>query len=147
MVLAATSMAMFATNLDFFALNLSIPGMARELHTSTTDMQWAISGFMLALGSFLIPGGRLGDILGRRRMLITGTVIFGLTSLAGGLAPSAGLLIAARLLQGVGAAILFPLSIAVVTNAFPEDRRKRRSAISTASQPPRRQSGRSSGAP
>jgi EmrB/QacA subfamily drug resistance transporter len=125
MVLAATAMAMFATNLDFFALNLSIPGMARELHTSTTDMQWAISGFMLALGAFLIPGGRLGDILGRRRMLITGTVIFGLTSLAGGLAPSAGLLIAARLLQGVGAAILFPLSIAVVTNAFPEDRRKR----------------------
>jgi MFS family permease len=67
MVLAATAMAMFATNLDFFALNLSIPGMARELHVSTTDMQWAISGFMLALGSFLIPGGRLGDILGRRR--------------------------------------------------------------------------------
>jgi EmrB/QacA subfamily drug resistance transporter len=125
MVLAATAMAMFATNLDFFALNLSIPGMARELHTSTTDMQWAISGFMLALGSFLIPGGRLGDILGRRRMLITGTVIFGLSSLAGGLAPSAGFLIAARLVQGMGAAILFPLSIAVVTNTFPEDRRKR----------------------
>src|SRR3954454_14476162 len=125
MVLAATSMAMFATNLDFFALNLSIPGMARELDTSTTNMQWAISGFMLALGSFLIPGGRLGDVLGRRRMLITGTAIFGLASLAGGLAPSAGFLIGARLIQGIGAAILFPLSIAVVTNAFPEDRRKR----------------------
>jgi EmrB/QacA subfamily drug resistance transporter len=125
MVLAATAMAMFATNLDFFALNLSIPGMARDLDVSTTDMQWAISGFMLALGSFLIPGGRLGDILGRRRMLITGTAIFGVTSLAGGLAPSAGFLIAARLLQGMGAAILFPLSIAVVTNTFPEERRKR----------------------
>jgi EmrB/QacA subfamily drug resistance transporter len=125
MVLAATAMAMFATNLDFFALNLSIPGMARELHVSTTDMQWAISGFMLALGSFLIPGGRLGDILGRRRMLITGTAIFGLASLAGGLAPSAGFLIGARVVQGMGAAILFPLSIAVVTNAFPEERRKR----------------------
>lgn len=125
MVLAATAMAMFATNLDFFALNLSIPGMARELHTSTTNMQWAISGFMLALGSFLIPGGRLGDVLGRRRTLITGTAIFGLSSLAGGLAPSAGFLIGARLIQGIGAAILFPLSIAVVTNAFPEDRRKR----------------------
>jgi EmrB/QacA subfamily drug resistance transporter len=125
MVLVATSMAMFATNLDFFALNLSIPGMARELDTSTTNMQWAISGFMLALGSFLIPGGRLGDILGRRRMLITGTAIFGLSSLAGGLAPSASFLIGARLIQGIGAAILFPLSIAVVTNTFPEDRRKR----------------------
>jgi EmrB/QacA subfamily drug resistance transporter len=125
MVLVATSMAMFATNLDFFALNLSIPGMARELDTSTTNMQWAISGFMLALGSFLIPGGRLGDILGRRRMLITGTAIFGLSSLAGGLAPSASFLIGARLIQGIGAAILFPLSIAVVTNTFPEERRKR----------------------
>jgi EmrB/QacA subfamily drug resistance transporter len=125
MVLAATAMAMFATNLDFFALNLSIPGMARELDVSTTDMQWAISGFMLALGSFLIPGGRLGDILGRRRMLIAGTAIFGLTSLAGGLAPSAGFLIGARILQGMGAAILFPLCIAVVTNTFPEERRKR----------------------
>jgi EmrB/QacA subfamily drug resistance transporter len=125
MVLAATAMAMFATNLDFFALNLSIPGMARDLDVSTTNMQWAISGFMLALGSFLIPGGRLGDILGRRRMLIAGTTIFGLTSLAGGLAPSAGFLIGARVLQGIGAAILFPLSIAVVTNTFPEERRKR----------------------
>jgi EmrB/QacA subfamily drug resistance transporter len=125
MVLAATAMAMFATNLDFFALNLAIPGMARELDVSTTDMQWAISGYMLALGSFLIPGGRLGDILGRRRMLIAGTTIFGLASLAGGLAPSAGFLIGARLIQGIGAAILFPLAIAVVTNTFPEERRKR----------------------
>jgi len=125
MVLAATAMAMFATNLDFFALNLAIPGMARELDVSTTDMQWAISGYMLALGSFLIPGGRLGDILGRRRMLIIGTTIFGLSSLAGGLAPSAGFLIGARLVQGIGAAILFPLAIAVVTNTFPEERRKR----------------------
>jgi EmrB/QacA subfamily drug resistance transporter len=99
--------------------------MARELDTSTTNRQWAISGFMLALGSFLIPGGRLGDILGRRRMLITGTAIFGLSSLAGGLAPSASFLIGARLIQGIGAAILFPLSIAVVTNTFPEERRKR----------------------
>jgi EmrB/QacA subfamily drug resistance transporter len=125
MVLAATAMAMFATNLDFFALNLAIPGMARELDVSTTDMQWAISGYMLALGSFLIPGGRLGDILGRRRMLIIGTTIFGLSSLAGGLAPSAAFLIGARLVQGIGAAILFPLAIAVVTNTFPEERRKR----------------------
>src|SRR6186713_1228701 len=102
MVLTACALAMFATNLDFFALNLSIPGMARDLDVSTTDMQWAISGYMLALGSFLIPGGRLGDLLGRRRMLIAGTALFGVTSLIGGLAPSAGFLIGARLFQGVG---------------------------------------------
>lgn len=125
MVLAACALAMFATNLDFFALNLSIPGMARDLDVSTTDMQWAISGFMLALGAFLIPGGRLGDIVGRRTMLICGTGLFGITSLIGGLAPSAGFLIGARLFQGIGAAIMFPVAIAVVTNTFPEDRRKR----------------------
>ena len=73
LVLVACALAMFATNLDFFALNLAIPGMARELDVSTTDMQWAISGYLLALGAFLIPGGRLGDLVGRRRMLILGT--------------------------------------------------------------------------
>ncbi len=125
MVLAACALAMFATNLDFFALNLAIPGMARELDVPTTDMQWALSGYMLALGAFLIPGGRLGDIVGRRRMLIFGTALFGVASLLGGLAPSAGFLIAMRLVQGVGAAILFPLAIAVITNTFPEARRKR----------------------
>ncbi|MGH2956029.1 MAG: MFS transporter, partial [Solirubrobacterales bacterium] len=125
MVLAAASVAMFATNLDFFALNLSIPRMAEDLDVSTTNMQWAISGYMLALGSFLIPGGRLGDLFGRRRMLIAGTALFGVSSLVGGLAPSAGFLIGARLIQGMGAAILFPLCIAVVSNAFPEDRRAR----------------------
>jgi EmrB/QacA subfamily drug resistance transporter len=124
-VLAAASMSMFATNLDFFALNLSIPGMADDLGVSTTDMQWAISGYMLALGAFLIPGGRLGDIVGRRRMLITGLAIFGGTSLVAGLASSAGVVIALRIVQGLGAAILFPTCVAVVTNAFPEDRRKR----------------------
>jgi EmrB/QacA subfamily drug resistance transporter len=124
-VMAATGLAMFVTNLDFFALNLSVPGMARELHVSATDMQWVISGYMLALAAFLIPGGRLGDILGRKRMLMIGLAIFGGTSLVCGLGQSAGFVIGFRVLQGLGAAILFPLSIAVVTNSFPEERRKR----------------------
>jgi EmrB/QacA subfamily drug resistance transporter len=124
-ILAACALAMFATNLDFFALNLSIPGMARDFDVSTDEMQWAISGFMLALGSFLIPGGRLGDLVGRRTMLIAGTALFGAASLVGGLAPSAEFLIFARVFQGAGAAIMFPVAIAVITNTFPEDRRKR----------------------
>ena len=125
LVLAATAIAMFAINLDFFALNLAIPGMASDLGVSTTDMQWAVSGYMLALAAFLIPGGRLGDIVGRRRMLVAGLVVFGAGSLASGLAPSAGVMIGFRIVQGIGAAILFPLCIAVITNAFPEARRKR----------------------
>ena len=125
LVLAAAALSMFVVNLDFFALNLSIPAMADELDVSATEMQWVISGYMLSLAAFLIPGGRLGDILGRRRMLIVGIAIFGGASAAGGAAPSAEVLIGFRIVQGVGAAILFPLCIAVVTNAFPEQRRKR----------------------
>lgn len=116
---------MFLVDLDFFALNLSIPRMAQDLSVAATDMQWVISGYMLALAAFLIPGGRLGDILGRRRMLIGGLVLFGTAAILCGTASSAGVLIAFRVVQGVGAAILFPICIAVVTNAFPPERRKR----------------------
>ncbi len=125
MTLAAASIGIFAVQLDFFALNLALPDMASELDTSTTDLQWVISGYMLALAAFLIPGGRLGDIFGRKRMMIVGLAIFGLSSLAGGLAPNAGFVIGFRILQGVGAAILFPLAIAIVTAAFPPERTMR----------------------
>ncbi|MEX2253476.1 MAG: MFS transporter [Thermoleophilaceae bacterium] len=125
LVLAACAMAMFATNLDFFALQPALPDMARDFDAPTTNIQWVISGYMLALGAFLIPGGRVGDILGRKRMLIVGLAIFGVTSLVCGLAPSDEVLIAFRVLQGLGAAMLFPISVAVITNAFPPERTKR----------------------
>jgi MFS family permease len=98
--------------------------MAHELHVTTTDMQWAISGYMLAVGAFMIPGGRLGDLLGRKRVLLAGVALFGVTSLAAGLSDSAGMVIAFRVLQGVGAALSFPVGIAALTNAFPEERRQ-----------------------
>ena len=125
MILAAASMAMFTVQLDFFALNLALPDMASELDVKVDALQWVVSGYMLALAAFLIPAGRLGDLLGRKRVLLAGLVIFGGSSLAGGLAPSAEVVIAARVAQGVGGAILFPLSIAVVTNAFPPERQMR----------------------
>jgi MFS family permease len=123
-ILLAVSLAMFLVQLDFFALNLALPQMAHELHVTTTDMQWAISGYMLAVGAFMIPGGRLGDILGRKRVLLTGVALFGVTSLAAGLSDSAGTVIAFRVLQGVGAALSFPVGIATLTNAFPVERRQ-----------------------
>src|SRR3981189_961463 len=123
-ILLAVSLAMFLVQLDFFALNLALPQMAHELHVATTDMQWAISGYMLAVGAFMIPGGRLGDILGRKRVLLAGVAMFGVTSLAAGLSDSAGMVIAFRILQGVGAALSFPVGIAALTNAFPEERRQ-----------------------
>lgn len=124
-ILAAAGMAMFTVQLDFFALNLALPDMASELHGTVDELQWVVSGYMLALAAFLIPAGRIGDLLGRKRILLAGMVIFGGASLMGGLAPSAEVVIAARVLQGVGGAILFPLAIAVVTNAFPPERQMR----------------------
>lgn len=125
LVLAAAGTAMFLVDLDFFALNLSIPRMAQDLHDSATNMQWVISGYMLALGAFLIPGGRLGDVFGRKRMLIVGLSIFGLAAVLCGTASSTEVLVAFRVVQGMGAAIAFPICIAVVTAAFPAERRKR----------------------
>jgi MFS family permease len=124
-VLAAVSMSIFVVQLDFFALNLALPAMADELDTTATGLQWVISGYMLALGAALIPAGRLGDLLGRKRVLLVGLLIFGATSLAAGLAPSAAVLITFRVIQGIGSAIIFSVAIAVLSNAFPADRRMR----------------------
>lgn len=115
----ACSMAMFAIDLDFFAVQAALPATALDFGTTTTALQWVISGYMLALASGLIVGGRLADLLGRRTWFFIGAAVFGLASLVGGLAMSPEVLIAARVLQGVGGAILMPVSIAVVTNAFP----------------------------
>jgi MFS family permease len=89
LALVAASLALFLVDLDFFALNLALPRIAEDLGVSTTDLQWVISGYMLALGAFLIPGGRLGDILGRRRTLIGGLFLFSGASTVCGLVDSA----------------------------------------------------------
>ncbi|RNL73589.1 MFS transporter [Streptomyces sp. I6] len=122
LTLIAASLCIFVVQLDFLALNLALPRMASELGTTTTNLQWVISGYMLALAATLIPGGRLGDILGRKRMLLGGLVVFGVCSLAAGLSSDAGVVIVMRIAQGVGAGVLFPLAIAVITDAYPPDR-------------------------
>jgi MFS family permease len=124
-VILAAGLGVFAVELDFLAVQAAIPDMARDLGTSVTNLQWVISGYMLANGATLIVCGRIGDLLGRRRWLLVGAAGFGLTSLAGGLAGSSELLIAMRLLQGVAAAFLFPMCLAVVTNAVAPDRVER----------------------
>ena len=118
-VLLAASTAVFAIQLDFFAMQPAIPKMARDLNVSASDLQWVISGYMLAEAAFLIVGGRLADIFGRKRFLIAGAAIFGVTSLIGGAATSPEMLISMRVAQGVGAAIIFPVALAVTTNALP----------------------------
>lgn len=96
--------------------------MAIDLGSDTTDLQWVISIYMLALGAFMVPAGRVGDIFGRRRALLAGVALFGVASVLCALAPNAGLVIAFRALQGLGSALIFPVSISVLSNAFPEGR-------------------------
>jgi EmrB/QacA subfamily drug resistance transporter len=117
-ILAAVSIALFCVQIDYFAVNLALPRMAADLHTTTTDLQWVISVYMLALGAFMVPAGRIGDIFGRRRALLAGIALFGVASVCCAIAPDAGVLIAARAVQGIGAALIFPVSVSVLTNAY-----------------------------
>jgi EmrB/QacA subfamily drug resistance transporter len=112
---------MFAIDADFFSLNLALPSMARALGTTTTNLQWAISAQLIAIGAVLIPAGRLGDIFGRRKVYLLGTALFGFASLACGLATTPEFLIAMRVLQGVGGGILMPLTVAVVASAYADE--------------------------
>src|SRR5206468_1445332 len=120
--LVSVSMALFCVQIDYFAVNLALPQMAIDLKTTTTDLQWVISVYMLALGAFMVPAGRIGDIFGRRRALLAGVALFGLASALCALAPSASLVVAFRVLQGIGASLIFPVSVSVLTNAFPAAR-------------------------
>jgi MFS family permease len=117
--------AMFLIQLDFFSLTLALPMIADDFDSTATDLQWLLSGYMIALGALLIPAARSGDIVGRRTVLRLGVLLFGVTSLACGLAPTSSFLIAARVLQGVGAAMLMPTAIAVVTNSTGDAERPR----------------------
>lgn len=117
-ILAAVATALFCVQIDYFAMNLALPRIAQEFGESPSDLQWVISVYMLALGAFMVPAGRMGDIFGRRRALLTGVAMFGGASVACALAPSVSLLVAFRAVQGLGAALIFPVSVSVLTNAY-----------------------------
>lgn len=124
-VLVAVSVALFCIQLDFFALNLALPGIGDSFHASPQETQWAISAYMLALGSVFIVGGRLGDVFGRRPVLLWGVAIFVLSSVGAAVAPDMGSLIGFRVIQGVGAGLIFPVGVSSVSNAYPEALRAR----------------------
>lgn len=123
--MAAVALALFCIQLDFFALTLALPDMARSFAVSPQAAQWTLSGYMLSLGALFIVAGRVGDIVGRRRALTAGCILFTGTMIGAALAPSLGVLVAFRVLQGAGAGLIFPVGIAVVTNGYPEARRAR----------------------
>jgi EmrB/QacA subfamily drug resistance transporter len=112
--------------LDMTVVNIALPHIQASLHFSATGLSWVLNGYTLTSGGLLLLGGRAGDILGRRRMFIAGISLFTLASLAGGLATTPGLLLAARALQGVGGAFAAPAVLALIVTSFPEGRERTR---------------------
>jgi len=118
--LALILVAAFMVVLDFSIVNVALPSIERELHMPPDAVQWIVTGYAISFGGLLILGGRAADLLGRRRMFIAGLIAFSLASLAGGLAQDPVLLIAARVIQGAGAAVVAPAALSLITTGFPE---------------------------
>ena len=118
--LALVCVAFFMTVLDVSIVNVALPSIGRSLHFSETGLQWVITAYAITFGGFLLLGGRAGDILGRKRMFLAGLVLFSAASLACGLASSTGVLVAARAVQGFGAAIVSPSTLSIITTTFEE---------------------------
>jgi EmrB/QacA subfamily drug resistance transporter len=116
--LAAVSLAAFMCYLDNNVTNVAIPTIQRSLHLSVSGLEWVVSSYLLTLAGLLLVGGRLADVYGRRRMFLLGMAVFTLSSLAAGLAGSGGVLIASRAIQGIGAALLMPTTLAVIVATF-----------------------------
>lgn len=126
MVLALACVAQFMVVLDLAIVNVALPSIQKDLHVGQHTLQWIVIAYGLMLGGFLLLGGRMADLLGRRRILIAGLTLFSVASLLAGVAGSAGFLIGARALQGFGAAMIPPaaLSILAVTFSEGEERNK-----------------------
>jgi EmrB/QacA subfamily drug resistance transporter len=116
----------FLDFVDASIVNVALPSISADLGFSVQNLQWVLSGYLLTYGGFMLLGGRAADLFGRRRLLASGTVLFFATSLSAGLAPSEGMLVASRLIQGMGAAMMIPASLSILTTTFaqPSDRTK-----------------------
>src|SRR5215217_6877338 len=120
LALALLALAQFVVVLDASIVNVALPSIGRDLQFSQENLSWVINAYTLTFGGFLLLGGRMADLLGRRRLFMAGIVLFGIASLLGGFAESEGQLIAARALQGLGAALLSPAALSLVTVIFKE---------------------------
>ena len=118
LALAVIASAQLMVVLDATIVNIALPHMQRALHFTNTDLAWVLNAYTLVFGGLLLLGGRAGDLFGRRRMFMTGVLIFALASLAGGFAWDQGWLLAMRALQGVGGAIASPTALALVATTF-----------------------------
>src|SRR5258707_157364 len=118
--LVVISTAQLMVVLDATIVTVALPSIQRSLHFSTADLQWVLSAYTLTFGGLLLFGGRLGDVFGRRRMFVAGLLLFSGASLACGLATTSALLVAARAVQGCGAAIAAPTALALIGDTFAE---------------------------
>jgi EmrB/QacA subfamily drug resistance transporter len=120
LALLLLAMTQFVIVIDASIVNVALPSIGAHLHFARADLSWVVNAYTLTFGGFLLLGGRMADLLGRRRMFMLGLVLFSLASLAGGIAQSEGWLIAARAIQGLGAAIVSPAALSIVTTTFAE---------------------------
>ncbi|MFC5179300.1 MFS transporter [Nocardioides taihuensis] len=127
-ILATTYVAALVLNLDVTIVNVALPSIARELDAGTRGLQWVVDGYSLAFAALVLAAGSLSDRFGRRPALVLGLLGFAATSVVGGLVDSTGALVAARIGMGVFAAVVFPTTLSIITNAFP-DRRQRAAAL------------------
>jgi DHA2 family methylenomycin A resistance protein-like MFS transporter len=111
----------FLVLLDVTVVNVALPGIGSDLGTDVGGLQWVVDGYALALAALMLTSGTAGDLYGHRRVVLGGLAVFGVGSLVCGLAPSVGVLVAARVVQGVGAALLLPGTLAIISRAFPDD--------------------------
>src|SRR6188508_1478156 len=126
LALALLATAQFVVVLDASIVNVALPSIGRDLDFSQEDLSWVVNAYTLVFGGFLLLGGRLADLLGRRRIFVAGLILFSAASLAGGLAQSPEWLVAARAVQGLGAAILSPAALSIITTTFAEGAERNR---------------------
>ena len=121
--LGAMCFALFMLMLDNTVVNVALPSIQDDLHADLASLEWTINAYTLSLAVLLVVGGRLGDIFGRKRIFLIGVSLFALSSAAIGLAPDDTALIVGRAIQGIGAAMMMPATLSIVTNAFPPEER------------------------
>jgi EmrB/QacA subfamily drug resistance transporter len=126
LALMLLAMTQFVIVIDASIVNIALPSIGRALSFSQTDLSWVVNAYTLTFGGFLLLGGRLADLMGRRRMFMLGLVLFSLASLAGGFAQSEAWLIAARAVQGLGGAIVSPAALSIITTTFADGEERNR---------------------
>src|SRR5436189_3524851 len=128
LILASPLLAPSVINVDPTIVNVALPTLVRELHPSPTQLEWIVDAYNLVFAALVLAAGNLGDRVGRKGVLLAGLGVFGAATVAGGLGSSPGELIAARAVMGLGAALIFPATLSLLTNVF-TDRRERARAI------------------